>query len=57
MVEEREGVQSTLAVGNGFRRVRRATVAASVRGDKSVFAQEFIAASIDPVLVAATAAM
>src|SRR5208282_5219659 len=48
-------VQSALPVGDGFCRVCRATVAASVRGDEAVFPQEFIAAGINPILVATAA--
>jgi hypothetical protein len=57
VVKERESVQGALAVRNGFVGVCGATVAAGVRGDKSVFAQEFIAAGIGPIIVAAAPAM
>src|SRR5580658_1048132 len=57
MIKERQGVQGALAVGNGFSWVRGATVASSVRGDQIVFAQEFLAASVNPILVATAAAV
>src|SRR3954470_3940803 len=57
MIEQSEGVKGALAMGNRPGRVGGPAVAACVRLDERVFTCELIAAGMDPIFLAACAAM
>jgi hypothetical protein len=57
MVEESKHVQCALAMCDGLLRVGGVAMAAGIWQDERIFAQELIAASVNPIFVAASAAV
>jgi len=57
MIQEREGIQGTLAVCNGFLRVGRVSMTASVGHYQHVFAHEVVTPRVGPILMATCTSM
>jgi hypothetical protein len=57
MIEQGQGVQSTLSVRNLLAGIGRSTMAACIRHDERVLTDELVATGMRPIVVASGAAM